>query len=167
MRREKPRLSLWLTGLRETLEQLPAFIRLAHQHWGARRSTCSGSFTSKQPNWTGARRVLAVRERRRYRGQLSARSREARGRTRCACSMRRERANPRQASAGSRARHRGLSAAAHGRSCTSPRMAGPCRAASPPSPCVAMRTSPSAMPRPHRFAISGTEQNIEASAKPF
>lgn len=26
---EKPRLSLWLTGLRETLEQLPAFIRLA------------------------------------------------------------------------------------------------------------------------------------------
>ncbi|MGO9868454.1 MAG: radical SAM/SPASM domain-containing protein, partial [Rhodomicrobium sp.] len=26
----KPRLSLWLTGLRETLEQLPAFIRLAH-----------------------------------------------------------------------------------------------------------------------------------------
>ncbi len=28
---EKPRLSLWLTGLRETLEQLPAFIRLAHE----------------------------------------------------------------------------------------------------------------------------------------
>src|SRR5208337_4680307 len=27
---DKPRLSLWLTGLRETLEQLPAFIRLAH-----------------------------------------------------------------------------------------------------------------------------------------
>ena len=25
-----PRLSLWLTGLRETLEQLPAFVRLAH-----------------------------------------------------------------------------------------------------------------------------------------
>src|SRR6516165_6947882 len=31
MKAEKPRLSLWLTGLRETLEQLPAFIRLAHQ----------------------------------------------------------------------------------------------------------------------------------------
>ncbi|MGO9546559.1 MAG: radical SAM/SPASM domain-containing protein [Rhodomicrobium sp.] len=28
---ERPRLSLWLTGLRETLEQLPAFIRLAHE----------------------------------------------------------------------------------------------------------------------------------------
>jgi MoaA/NifB/PqqE/SkfB family radical SAM enzyme len=28
---EKPRLSLWLTGLRETLEQLPDFIRLAHE----------------------------------------------------------------------------------------------------------------------------------------
>jgi MoaA/NifB/PqqE/SkfB family radical SAM enzyme len=28
---EKPRLSLWLTGLRETLEQLPAFIKLAHE----------------------------------------------------------------------------------------------------------------------------------------
>ncbi len=27
---ENPRLSLWLTGLRETLEQLPAFIQLAH-----------------------------------------------------------------------------------------------------------------------------------------
>lgn len=27
---ERPRLSLWLTGLAETLEQLPAFIRLAH-----------------------------------------------------------------------------------------------------------------------------------------
>ncbi|MGO9486303.1 MAG: radical SAM/SPASM domain-containing protein [Rhodomicrobium sp.] len=27
----KPRLSLWLTGLRETLEQLPEFIRLAHR----------------------------------------------------------------------------------------------------------------------------------------
>jgi MoaA/NifB/PqqE/SkfB family radical SAM enzyme len=27
---ETPRLSLWLTGLRETMEQLPAFIRLAH-----------------------------------------------------------------------------------------------------------------------------------------
>ncbi len=26
-----PRLSLWLTGLRETLEQLPAFIQLAHE----------------------------------------------------------------------------------------------------------------------------------------
>jgi MoaA/NifB/PqqE/SkfB family radical SAM enzyme len=26
-----PRLSLWLTGLRETIEQLPAFIRLAHE----------------------------------------------------------------------------------------------------------------------------------------
>src|SRR5271166_558306 len=31
MNAENPRLSLWLTGLRETLEQLPAFIRLAHQ----------------------------------------------------------------------------------------------------------------------------------------
>jgi MoaA/NifB/PqqE/SkfB family radical SAM enzyme len=30
MEAETPRLSLWLTGLRETLEQLPAFIRLAH-----------------------------------------------------------------------------------------------------------------------------------------
>jgi MoaA/NifB/PqqE/SkfB family radical SAM enzyme len=28
---DRPRLSLWLTGLRETLEQLPAFIRLAHE----------------------------------------------------------------------------------------------------------------------------------------
>jgi MoaA/NifB/PqqE/SkfB family radical SAM enzyme len=28
---EKPRLSLWLTGLRETLEQLPAFVRLAYE----------------------------------------------------------------------------------------------------------------------------------------
>lgn len=28
---ESPRLSLWLTGLKETLEQLPAFIRLAHE----------------------------------------------------------------------------------------------------------------------------------------
>jgi MoaA/NifB/PqqE/SkfB family radical SAM enzyme len=28
---EKPRLSLWLTGLRETMEQLPAFIRLADE----------------------------------------------------------------------------------------------------------------------------------------
>ena len=27
---ENPRLSLWLTGLRETIEQLPAFVRLAH-----------------------------------------------------------------------------------------------------------------------------------------
>ena len=27
---QNPRLSLWLTGLRETLEQLPDFIRLAH-----------------------------------------------------------------------------------------------------------------------------------------
>ncbi len=31
MAAQKPRLSLWLTGLRETLEQLPAFIRLAHE----------------------------------------------------------------------------------------------------------------------------------------
>jgi MoaA/NifB/PqqE/SkfB family radical SAM enzyme len=28
---DKPRLSLWLTGLRETMEQLPAFIRLADE----------------------------------------------------------------------------------------------------------------------------------------
>jgi MoaA/NifB/PqqE/SkfB family radical SAM enzyme len=27
---ERPRVSLWLTGLKETLEQLPAFIELAH-----------------------------------------------------------------------------------------------------------------------------------------
>jgi MoaA/NifB/PqqE/SkfB family radical SAM enzyme len=31
MKAKKPRLSLWLTGLRETLEQLPAFIRLAYE----------------------------------------------------------------------------------------------------------------------------------------
>jgi MoaA/NifB/PqqE/SkfB family radical SAM enzyme len=31
MQAEKPRLSLWLTGLRETMQQLPAFIRLAHE----------------------------------------------------------------------------------------------------------------------------------------
>jgi MoaA/NifB/PqqE/SkfB family radical SAM enzyme len=31
MKAENPKLSLWLTGLRETLEQLPAFIRLAHE----------------------------------------------------------------------------------------------------------------------------------------
>jgi MoaA/NifB/PqqE/SkfB family radical SAM enzyme len=31
MSAQSPRLSLWLTGLRETLEQLPAFIRLAHE----------------------------------------------------------------------------------------------------------------------------------------
>lgn len=28
---DKPRLSLWLTGLRETMQQLPAFIQLAHE----------------------------------------------------------------------------------------------------------------------------------------
>ncbi len=28
---ERPRLSMWLTGLRETVEQLPAFVRVAHQ----------------------------------------------------------------------------------------------------------------------------------------
>ena len=28
---DRPRLSLWLTGLRETMQQLPAFIRLAHE----------------------------------------------------------------------------------------------------------------------------------------
>ncbi len=27
---EKPRVSMWLTGLRETVEQLPAFVRVAH-----------------------------------------------------------------------------------------------------------------------------------------
>jgi hypothetical protein len=26
-----PRVSLWLTGLKETMEQLPAFVRLAHE----------------------------------------------------------------------------------------------------------------------------------------
>lgn len=30
MKTEKPRVSLWLTGLRETVAQLPAFVRLAH-----------------------------------------------------------------------------------------------------------------------------------------
>jgi MoaA/NifB/PqqE/SkfB family radical SAM enzyme len=30
-RSELPRVSLWLTGLRETIEQLPAFVRLAHE----------------------------------------------------------------------------------------------------------------------------------------
>jgi MoaA/NifB/PqqE/SkfB family radical SAM enzyme len=28
---EKPRVSMWLTGLRETVEQLPAFVRVAHE----------------------------------------------------------------------------------------------------------------------------------------
>jgi MoaA/NifB/PqqE/SkfB family radical SAM enzyme len=28
---ERPRVSLWLTGLKETVEQLPAFVRLAHE----------------------------------------------------------------------------------------------------------------------------------------
>ena len=44
---ENPRLSLWLTGLRETLEQLPAFIRLAHDDRECRRCICSGWFISK------------------------------------------------------------------------------------------------------------------------
>jgi MoaA/NifB/PqqE/SkfB family radical SAM enzyme len=30
-RSELPRVSLWLTGLKETIEQLPAFVRLAHE----------------------------------------------------------------------------------------------------------------------------------------
>jgi radical SAM protein with 4Fe4S-binding SPASM domain len=30
MNYDKPRVSLWLTGLKETLAQLPAFVRLAH-----------------------------------------------------------------------------------------------------------------------------------------
>ena len=28
---DKPRISMWLTGLRETVEQLPAFVRVAHE----------------------------------------------------------------------------------------------------------------------------------------
>src|SRR5205814_3652796 len=28
---ERPLVSLWLTGLKETIDQLPAFVRLAHQ----------------------------------------------------------------------------------------------------------------------------------------
>ena len=28
---ERPLVSLWLTGLKETIDQLPAFVRLAHE----------------------------------------------------------------------------------------------------------------------------------------
>jgi MoaA/NifB/PqqE/SkfB family radical SAM enzyme len=31
LKASKPRVSLWLTGLRETVDQLPSFVRLAHQ----------------------------------------------------------------------------------------------------------------------------------------
>ena len=64
MAAEKPRLSLWLTGLRETLEQLPAFIRLAHLvSLVCPRSTCNGLSISK-PALSGLRapEVLAVRK---------------------------------------------------------------------------------------------------------
>ena len=31
-----PRVSLWLTGLKETIAQLPDFVRIATRHWGPR-----------------------------------------------------------------------------------------------------------------------------------
>jgi MoaA/NifB/PqqE/SkfB family radical SAM enzyme len=40
-----PRVSMWLTGLRETVEQLPAFVRVAHAA-GVGRSTSSASCSS-------------------------------------------------------------------------------------------------------------------------
>ena len=163
----KPRLSLWLTGLRETLEQLPAFIRLAHDIGVPEVHLQRLVYFENNPIGLAQPRIFAVREQRSLRRQISAGGREDRGAARRAVrcvGSGRARGEPRPA----RCRHRpGRFAAAPGRSCTSQPTAARCPAASRRSPCMATRISPLAMPRPRRSPASGTAPDIAASARRY
>ncbi len=56
-----PRVSLWLTGLKETIEQLPAFVRLAAVD-GRARGVSAAAGVRRDRLRTGAARVVAVRD---------------------------------------------------------------------------------------------------------
>ena len=76
-----PRVSLWLTGLKETVDQLGEFVRLAHDIGCRARSICSGSCISPRDKvWRG--RIGAVCRRRRCRGGADPRRRRAGARSR-------------------------------------------------------------------------------------
>ena len=51
---------LWLTGLKETIEQLPAFVRLAAS-MGVREVLSAAAGIRRSRLWPGARRIVAVR----------------------------------------------------------------------------------------------------------
>ena len=111
---EKPRLSLWLTGLRETLEQLPAFIRLAHQIGVHEVHLQRLVYFASSPIGLARPESSLFESQMLSRASICWKPRRLRQNSVC-CLMRRERASPRQACAGSRARRLGLFAAAHGR----------------------------------------------------
>ncbi len=151
----KPRLSLWLTGLRETLEQLPAFIRLAHDigvpevhlqrlvYFEAERAGLA------RPSLPCSKSGIWRRAGISWRRSGSPPS--------LACSsMRPGRPSPRRACAASTAARRGRSAGGPGRSCISRRMAARCLAALRPSRCAATRISRWATRGPRPCATSGT-----------
>ncbi len=77
----KPRVSAWLTGLKETLPELPAFVRVAAEA-GVRKSTSSGWSTSRTTPSAWRGRIRPSTSAWRRTSPLPVRSRGGRARTR-------------------------------------------------------------------------------------
>ena len=126
-----PRVSLWLTGLKETVEQLPAFMRLAAQ-MGIREVHCSASFsTSKATAWRTPRNSLfeATQE---HEHQAIEAAQTVAAESLGSCSTPPARQSPASASSG-RMTTPGPHAAGRGPSCILPPTVGHSPAVSPPS----------------------------------
>ena len=75
-----PRVSLWLTGLKETVDQLPEFVRLAHR-LASRRYICSASSSTRLATARPRRATRSSRARRRRGGGRSKQRRKSRDRS--------------------------------------------------------------------------------------
>ena len=162
---ERPRVSLWLTGLKETIAQLPEFVRIAHDIGVKEVYLQRLVFCEDAPIGMATARPGPVRAP--DAGGIAAPRGGARRRPPRSASASTPPAPPSPAKA-SRARPTrtpGRCAGGLGRSCTSPPTGGRCRAASRPSRRRATRTTRSAMPRSRPCAKSGTATPTGSSAR--
>jgi len=151
MRCTTPRVSLWLTGLKETIAELPAFVRLAHE-LGVPEVYLQRLvyFPDDQGLARSASALFAHRLLKPRRSQSPSVS----------PSTPRVQPSPARACASSRTSSPGRCAAALGPSCTSRRTAKRCRAASRRFRCAATPALPSATPLRRPCARSGTARVI-------
>ena len=159
----RPRVSAWLTGLRETVEQLPEFVRVAAEA-GVREVYLQRLVFFEENAIGKARADQALYE------QLSRE--DARHIDRAAdiaaslgisFSASGAASEPGMSSSAATAAPHGRCAAARGPSCTSLRMAAPCHAASRRSRCVVTRITRSATRRSRPCGKSGGARRIKHS----
>ena len=159
----KPRVSAWLTGLRETVEQLPEFVRVAAE--AGVREVYLQRLVFFEENAIGmARADQALYERlSREEASYLERATEIAAALGIAFSASGAASEPRMSSSVAITARHGRCAAARGPSCTSPRMAALCPAASRRSRSAATRITRSAMPPSRPCGKSGKARHIRHS----